>query len=172
MTKRLAIYAFVTAAALAACGGGGSSGGAAAPQPPAPTATPAGNLPLSEAVSVGGPAWVNPSSHRTLYWLDVDTATGATCTGQCLGVWPVFTPVAGSVATDNMTIITRSDGTGQQWAYQGHPLYTYAGDTGADQVNGDNFPDFGGFWHVARPSAATPTPPPGGGTPPPCHGYC
>jgi predicted lipoprotein with Yx(FWY)xxD motif len=173
MNKRLAIFAFVTAAVLAACGGGGGSGPSPVAGPPAPTATPtpAGNLPLSEAVS-GATAWVNPSSHRTLYWLDVDTATGGTCTGQCLGVWPVFAPVAGSQSTDNMTIITRSDGTGQQWAYQGHPLYTYAGDTGADQANGDNFPDFGGSWHVARPNAAAATPPPGGATPPPCHGYC
>ncbi|HEY0393550.1 MAG TPA: hypothetical protein VGD01_03560 [Candidatus Elarobacter sp.] len=172
MSKRLAILAFVMAAALAACGGGGSSGPAVGPPAPTPTPGPSGNLPQSEAVSAGGAAWVNPASHRTLYWLDVDTATGGTCTGQCLGVWPVFAPAAGSAATDNMTIITRSDGTGQQWAYQGHPLYTYAGDTGPDQVNGDNFPDFGGSWHVARPNAAAPTPPPGGGTPPPCHGYC
>jgi predicted lipoprotein with Yx(FWY)xxD motif len=173
MNNRLYAAVFVTAAMLAACGGGGSTGGSTTPPPPVttPTATtaPQGNLPLSEAIGQS-PGWVDPSSHRTLYFLDVDTATGATCTAGCLSIWPVFAPVAGSVSTDNMTITTRSDGTGQQWSYQGHPLYHYAGDTGADQANGEGIPDFGGHWHVARATAATP--PPVGETPSPCHGYC
>lgn len=177
MIKRFGILAFACSVALAACGGGGgtSSGGGGNPNPivPAPTATPApvGNLPLSEAVA-GAPAWVNPSSHKTLYYLDVDTATTQLCTGGCLSVWPAFVPAPGSANTDNMVIITRSDGTGQQWSYSGKPLYTYAGDNGADQANGDGIPDFGGHWHVARPASATggnPTPPPGDGV---CHGYC
>lgn len=166
----------LVAVVLAGCGGGGGSGSGSAPTPPQPTPTAApqsqGNLPLSEAVA-GSPGWVNPSNHKTLYFLDVDTATGATCTAGCLAVWPVFAPTSGSVASANMTIITRSDGSGQQWAYQGHPLYTFAGDSGADQANGDNVPDFGGHWHVARPAASSATPPPGGNTPPPCIGsYC
>ncbi|GAC1585638.1 MAG: hypothetical protein NVS3B7_20610 [Candidatus Elarobacter sp.] len=171
MNKRLAMCVFVIAAALAACGGGGSTGGGTVSLP-IPTATPApqGNLPLSQMVA-GAPAWVNPANNKTLYFLDVDTPTGGTCTGACLTVWPVFAPVAGSQPSGNMTMITRSDGTGQQWAYQGHPLYNFSGDSGPDQANGDNFPDFGGHWHVARATAATP--PPGGSTPPPCIGvYC
>lgn len=173
MNMRLAAAVFITAATLAACGGGGSGsgggGGGGIPQV-TPTPAPAGNLPLSEAVA-GTMGWVNPSSHKTLYFLDVDTATGGTCTGACLTVWPPLVPVSGSVANGNMTIIARSDGTGNQWAYQGHPLYNFSGDSGADQANGDGFPDFGGHWHVARPTAATP--PPGGSTPPPCQGnYC
>ncbi len=117
-------------------------------------------------------AWVDPSTHHTLYFLDVDTATGGTCTGQCLTIWPVFAPSANAAANGNMTIITRSDGTGKQWAYQAHPLYTFTGDSGADQANGDNFPDFGGHWHVARPAASSSTPAPGSSSPP-CSGvYC
>jgi predicted lipoprotein with Yx(FWY)xxD motif len=115
---------------------------------------------------------VDPSSHKTLYFLDVDTATGGTCTGACLSIWPVFAPSAGAQNNGNMTIITRSDGTGKQWAYQGHPLYTFSGDNGPDQANGDNFPDFGGHWHVARPSSSNSTPAPGSSSPP-CSGiYC
>jgi len=69
-----------------------------------------------------------------------------------------------------MTIITRSDGTGQQWAYTLKPLYTYTGDSAADQMNGEGVtePD-GGKWHVARPAGSSATPPPGD---PVCHGYC
>lgn len=117
-------------------------------------------------------AWVDPTSHKTLYFLDVDTATGGTCTGGCLSIWPVFTPSSGAQGSGNMSIITRSDGTGKQWAYQGHPLYTFTGDSGADEAHGDNFPDFGGHWHVARPAAST-TPSPGASSTPPCSGpYC
>jgi predicted lipoprotein with Yx(FWY)xxD motif len=175
MKQRLAMALLASVILVAGCsggGGGGTSGGGGGGTIPVPTPTPAGNLPLSEAVS-GSTAWVNPSSHKTLYFLDVDTATGGTCTAAaagCLGVWPAFVPVSGSAGVDNMTIIVRSDGTGQQWAYQGQPLYTYTGDSGADQANGEGIPDFGGHWHVARPQAA-PTPPPGQ-TPPPCHAYC
>ena len=183
MHTRFAMSILVTASLLAACGGGGSSGptpgggggggGVVATATPVPTATPvtagSGNIPLSESVGAA-PAWVDPSSHHTLYILDVDTATGGTCTAGCLGVWPAFVPSAGAAGAGNMTIITRSDATGRQWAYQGHPLYMYAGDAGADQSNGDNIPDFGGHWHVTRPAAATPPPV---GTTPPCTGiYC
>lgn len=173
MHRRLVIILLLATAALAACGGGGSSSNSGSTIPPPvsnPTTAPQGNVPLSEAVA-GSAGWVNPANHKTLYFLDVDTPTGGTCTGACLTEWPVLTPSSGSQASGNMTIITRSDGTGQQWAYQGHPLYTFAGDSGPDQANGDNFPEFGGHWHVARPAAATP--PPGGTTPPPCNGpYC
>ncbi|HEX3549886.1 MAG TPA: hypothetical protein VHT53_05890 [Candidatus Elarobacter sp.] len=173
MNRRL-VYFALSAVLLAACGGGGSSGGATPVTGGGGSSTSSqSNLPVQDNVA-GGAAWVEPSSHKTLYFLDVDTATGGTCTqaaSGCLSLWPPFTPIAGSVSTQDVTIITRSDGTGQQWAYQTHPLYTYAGDNGPDQANGDNFPDFGGHWHVARPSASTaPTPPAGG---PPCSGaYC
>ena len=174
MKKRLAALTFAAAVLVAGCGGGGSTGTGTNPIP-GPTQTPGaqGNLPLSESVG-GTSAWVNPSSHKTLYFLDSDTATGGACTGGCLGIWPAFTPTAGSQGSDNMTVITRGDGTGQQWAYQGHPLYNFSGDSGADQMNGDGAqePPTGtptGHWHVARPSAsATPPPNDTGG----CHGYC
>ena len=173
MQNKLSLLLFVAALALQACGGGGGSTGGS-PVPPAPQPSPTtaaqGNIPLSETVG-SSMAWVDPSNHRTLYFLDVDTATGGTCTGGCLSIWPVLAPGANAQPNGNTTIITRSDGNGKQWAYQGHPLYTYAGDSGPDQANGDNFPEFGGHWHVARPNAsATPSP---GSTSPPCSGpYC
>lgn len=169
MHKYLALIALISTGSLTACGGG-SGGGSAVSTIPAPTtsaapAAPAsqGNLPATDTVA-GASALVDPASHKTLYWLDVDTATGATCTGACLSLWPIFAPNAQAQASGTITIITRSDGNGRQFAFQGHPLYTYAGDSGPDQANGDNFPEFGGHWHVARPSGtSTSTPGPGGG---------
>ena len=163
MKNRLAILAFATAVVIAGCGGGGSTGGGSAPVPnPTPTLTTQGNIPVSQTVA-GSPGFVNPANSMTLYFLDVDTATGATCTGACIGVWPVLRPTAGSTAVANMTLVTRSDATGQQWSYEGKPLYNYTGDSGPDQANGEGVPDFGGHWHVARPNAAATAPPGGGG---------
>jgi predicted lipoprotein with Yx(FWY)xxD motif len=173
MRNRFAAFLFLAAVTLAACGGGGGSTGSTLPAPgPSATTAPQGNLPLSETVA-GSAAWVDPSTHKTLYFLDTDTATGGTCTGSCLSIWPVFKPSADAQATGNMTIITRSDGTGLQWAFQAHPLYTFSGDSGPDQANGDNFPDFGGHWHVARPSSSSSATPAPGSTSAPCVGiYC
>lgn len=166
MHKWLTAFAFLAASALAACGGGGGGGVTGVVMSPAPSQ---GNLPLSETVA-GSMAWVDPSSHKTLYFLDVDTPTGGTCTGACLSQWLVFAPNANAQPSGNVTIITRSDGTGRQYAYQGHPLYTFVNDSGPDQTHGDGIPDFGGHWHIARPNASNATPAPGGGG---CTGiYC
>jgi len=173
MKERLAILVFATAVLIAGCGGGGSSGGTAAPNPVA-TLTVQGNIPVAQTVGVSA-GFVNPANSRTLYILDVDTATGAACTAGCPGVWPVLAPTANSTPVANMTLITRSDGTGQQWAYEGHPLYNYSGDNGPDQANGEGIaePAVNGHWHVARPNAAA-TPPPsgGGGNGGGCTVYC
>lgn len=152
--NRFLFSAILAGTTLAACGGGGGGTRYGVPSVPAPSPvasnSPQGNLAVQQTVA-GSAAWVDPSTHRTLYFLDVDTATGGTCVGACLSVWPVFKPSAGSTPSGGMTMITRSDGTGLQWAFQSHPLYTFSGDSGPDQANGDNFPDFGGHWHVARP---------------------
>jgi predicted lipoprotein with Yx(FWY)xxD motif len=135
---------------------------------------PNGTAPLSETVA-GAMGFVHPESHKTLYYLDVDTATGGTCTAGCLSAWPPLTPTSGAQSTVDFTMAARTDGTGQQWDYQGHPLYNYVGDSGPDQVNGDNIPDFGGHWHVARPASAATSPPTSTPTDPPTKcpgGYC
>lgn len=170
MQKYFAVIAFISTGALAACGGGGSSSGGGSvtptmPTSPVSTTAPAsqGNLPATDMVK-GAPALVDPASHKTLYFLDVDTPTGGTCTDGCLSIWPIFAPNAQAQASGSITIITRSDGNGRQFASQNHPLYTFTGDSGPDQAFGDNFPEFGGHWHIARPAAAalssTPAPTP------------
>lgn len=150
--KPFGIAALVAAMTLAACGGGaGGSGGASYGGPP-PTNPPAQtNLPLQQTIA-GSPGFVNPANDRTLYFLDVDTPTGAKCTGGCLSIWLVLAPGNGSTAQDGFTVATRSDGTGKQWAYKNHPLYMYAGDNGPDQAHGEGIPLAGGHWHVARPT--------------------
>jgi predicted lipoprotein with Yx(FWY)xxD motif len=147
--KSFGVSALIAVTALAACGGGGSAGGGLYGGPP--TAPQQSNVPIQQSVA-GKPAFVNPTSHRTLYFLSVDTPTGSACTGGCLSIWLPIMPSAGSRAQNGFTIITRSDGTGMQWAHDSQPLYMYAGDSGPDQANGEGISFAGGHWHVARPT--------------------
>ena len=151
--ESLRVTSILTAAALAACGGGGAGGSAASAYGGLPPPSPPQNasLPLQQSVA-GKPAFVSAANHRTLYFLDVNTRTGGTCTGGCLTIWLANMPNAGAQSQGSFTIVTRSDGTGKQWDYKNHPLYAYAGDSGPDQANGEGIPFAGGHWHVARPT--------------------
>ncbi len=140
-----------------------------------PTATPGPQQNFPVLSSVGGyPAYVNPSAF-TLYVFTADGVNVSNCTlatySGCSGTWPPLTAAANATASGDLSPITRPDGS-KQWAYQGHPLYTYSRDTGPYQMNGDGLvePD-GTSWTVARP-AGTVTPPPVSATDPPCKGYC
>ncbi len=74
----------------------------------------------------------------TLYQRTSDPAPASTCTHQCAQTWPpllsngtVFstTPIKG-----NLTVQTTANG--NQVEFNGHPLYTYSGDTAPGQANG------------------------------------
>ena len=164
---------------LAGCGGGGGTSGGVDPNP-ASTATPTSaptqtsqpttqpttaSTPAStpQQMSVGGStAFVDASNQHTLYVFSADTNGVSNCTSAngCTGIWPPYTAPAGTSATGTgFTLIARSDGS-LQWAANGAPLYTYAGDNGAAQSNGQGITSFGGSWSVGRP-AASPTATPG-----------
>jgi predicted lipoprotein with Yx(FWY)xxD motif len=150
--KSLGIAAAFAAMTVAACGGGGGTAGGGLAYGGPPTSPPAkSNVPQQQTIA-GRPGFANPSNNRTLYFLDVDTPTGGTCTGGCLNIWPIIQPSSGSQNEGAFTIVTRSDGAGRQWSYKSHPLYMYSGDSGPDQSNGEGIPLAGGHWHVARPN--------------------
>jgi predicted lipoprotein with Yx(FWY)xxD motif len=96
------------------------------------------------------------------------------CSGSCATFWP---PVKGPSApgpgiTGKLGTITRSDGTAQA-TYNGHPLYTYVGDTAPGQAKGNGLNLSGGVWHevtvsVAAAAASAPSSSSGGGG---GHGY-
>ena len=48
--------------------------------------------------------------------------------------------------TGHLGTITRSGGATQE-TYDGHPLYTYVGDSGPGQAHGNNLNLNGGLWH-------------------------
>ena len=96
----------------------------------------------------------------TLYWFVPDTATKSNCNGSCAHFWPpVKGPAtAGAGVTGKLGVITRSDGS-KQAAYDGHPLYTYVGDTAPGQAKGNGLNLSGGVWHeVTASGGAAPAP--------------
>jgi len=85
----------------------------------------------------------------TLYWFALDTPRTSRCEGSCAGLWPPLTgrPVAGAGVTGTLGTIVRPGGS-LQVTYDGHPLYTYAGDSSPGQTNGNGLDVKGGYWDV------------------------
>jgi predicted lipoprotein with Yx(FWY)xxD motif len=114
------------------------------------------------STTIGGTQVLTNSAGFTLYWFVPDTSTTSKCTGSCATYWPPVKGPAtsGSGVTGTLSTITRPDGTTQA-TYNGHPLYTYAGDTAPGQANGNGKNLSGGVWHEvavsggAAPAAST-----------------
>lgn len=90
----------------------------------------------------------------TLYDFVNDTPTSSSCVAACASQWPPLTgtATAGSQVQGSLiTTITRPDGT-KQVAYNGHPLYYYAGDSAAGQTNGQGQNLNGGLWWLISPA--------------------
>jgi predicted lipoprotein with Yx(FWY)xxD motif len=87
----------------------------------------------------------------TLYWFAPDTSTSSKCFGSCAAYWPPVSgsPTAGPGVTGKLGTIKRPGG-GLQATYNGHPLYTYIGDSGPGQANGNDLDLNGGFWYDIR----------------------
>jgi predicted lipoprotein with Yx(FWY)xxD motif len=147
------------ALALTACGSSSSSSATT----PATSAPAAGGSSAPAAsggstvnmTTIKGTAVLTNSAGKTLYWFAPDTSTASKCSGSCATYWPPVTgPVtAGSGVTGTLGTITRSDGTVQA-TYDGHPLYTYVGDTAAGQAKGNNLNLSGGLWYEMTVSGA------------------
>jgi predicted lipoprotein with Yx(FWY)xxD motif len=156
MSKRWIAPAGLAAAGLIAAGCG-SSGGTGASSGSTHTGAPASTGSALKTASVGGTKVLTNAKGFTLYWFVPDTSTKSNCNGSCATIWP---PVKGpataaSGVTGKLTTITRSDGS-KQAVYNGHPLYTYTGDSGPGQNNGNGLNASGGVWHETTVSGAAP----------------
>ena len=102
-----------------------------------------------KAAKVGGVTVLTNSHGLTLYLFVPDTPAASKCTGLCTSYWPPVTgsPKAGPGVTGRLGTITRPDGTVQA-TYDGHPLYTYIGDSSPGQEQGNNLDLNGGLWYV------------------------
>ncbi len=115
-----------------------------------PTSAAAGTL---KTATIGGVSVLTNAKGLTLYWFAPDTPHRSNCNGSCAAYWPPVTghPAAGPGVTGTIGTITRSDGSTQA-TYNGHPLYTYVGDTGPGQAHGNNINLNGGLWHEVAAS--------------------
>jgi predicted lipoprotein with Yx(FWY)xxD motif len=153
MTMRTRIWAvsgaIVAAALLAACGQktGGTSGGGS------------GSSPMAEHIgtrSISGVGTVlDDAQGLTLYHLKTETNGHIQCTGSCASTWPPLlaaggtAPAAPSGVSGTFGTVKRPDG-GTQLTFDGWPLYTYSGDTGPGQANGQGIQ---GVWFAVTTSA-------------------
>jgi predicted lipoprotein with Yx(FWY)xxD motif len=87
---------------------------------------------------------------KTLYTFDKDAANESRCFDGCASAWPPFMAADGAQSKDNLTLMARKGG-GMQWAFDGKPLYYFAGDAQPGDVSGDGS---GGVWHVVKVGAA------------------
>jgi len=161
---------------LAACSAADDTPATPAPSTPAPATEPAPDAPDA----AGAPATVTTASGslgtfltdgdgRTLYLFTPDSPGVSTCTDACLQAWPALVTdgapeAAGMADATLLGTLVRDDG-GVQVTYAGWPLYAFAGDTVAGDVNGQGVE---GVWFLVAPDgtmldAATPDAPASGG---------
>ncbi len=151
--------ATATAAAVAtnnAYSGGGYGGcGRYCSGNPTPTSGSGSSTTIKTAtISVSGKSEtvLTNAQGLTLYYRTSDTPSSV-CSGGCASAWPPIiassTPSAPSSLPGKLGLL--SDANGSQVTYNGHPLYTYSGDSGPGQSNGQGV---GGVWFVVTTGLA------------------
>jgi predicted lipoprotein with Yx(FWY)xxD motif len=152
-------------AAAAACGSSSSSTSASpGKSQPAVTSSPSASLSAvtisAKSVPGVGTVLVNGKG-QTLYMLTSEKGGKITCTDDngCTKIWPdtelskgVTSATAGSgIQASMLSTVKNSDGA-LYVTYHGWPLYTYSGDNGPGQANGQGITSFGGTWYVLSTS--------------------
>src|SRR3954471_22609371 len=161
MTTRITAAGFAALALVvvaAGCGssGSGSSGGGYGSQSQSSAPAKSGAA-VGVAESNLGKILVD-SNGRTLYLFKNDTGPSSTCDGACASAWPPVTTKGAPVAVDGaakakLGTSKRADGT-TEVTYNGHPLYTYAGDSSAGMATGQGLDQFGAEWYVVSPAGS------------------
>jgi len=130
-------------------------GVAAATPKAAPAASVAAGSQVLKARPIGGTEVLTNARGLTLYSFAPDTPSRSACYGSCAAYWP---PVPGNVSagpgvTGTVGSIKRTNGSTQA-TYDGHPLYTYIGDSAPGQDSGNNLNLNGGLWRNVPVAAA------------------
>lgn len=164
-----ALLAVLGAVVIAGCGGGSSSSNSSSSEPSTTESESASATTGSESsesaesnsgaesgsttiasAEVGGVGTVLVDSEgMTVYLYTPDKGTESTCYGGCEAAWPPVVaegkPTAGEGATSSALGTTkRKDGT-MQVTYEGHPVYTFSGDSSPGEANGQ---EDDGVWFV------------------------
>jgi predicted lipoprotein with Yx(FWY)xxD motif len=120
-----------------------------------PTASSSGQLIQTAMATVNGKSEtiLTNAQGMTLYYRTTDRPPATVCSGGCASAWPPLL-VSGSTTPTSKTSLpgklsVQTDANGTQVEYNGHPLYTFSGDTAPGQTTGEGF---GGIWHVVTPA--------------------
>ena len=149
LAMSLALALFIVACGSSTGGSGpyGSSGSNTT-SASTPSSSSAASI-KTAALTVGGKSMTvfTNAQGMTLYYRTSDTPSSV-CSGGCASAWPpVLSSTMPSVSTAVPgTFSLMNDANGSQVAYNGHPLYTYSGDSAPGQSNGQGV---GNIWFVA-----------------------
>ena len=114
-----------------------------------PTSAPKPGVMLSSNSTLGN--FLVDEKGMTLYFFSKDANGQSACTEGCLANWPVFyaanLEIGSGLDQADFAVITRSDGKAQI-TYKGWPLYYFANDNAAGDVNGEGVKN---VWFVAKP---------------------
>jgi predicted lipoprotein with Yx(FWY)xxD motif len=157
-TRFLAAPALGLAVLVAACSGGGATTAPTTAPTAAPTEAPstaaespaAGGAAVNLADTAKGKVLVDGKG-MTLYIFTPDGTSGkSVCTGDCLKSWPALVsdgaPTLGDgLDAEDFASITRDDDGSKQVTFYGMPLYYFAGDKAAGDLNGEGLND---KWYV------------------------
>ena len=161
--KRSLLIAFglFIAMFIAACGsstttGGGLYGGGST-NPPAPATGGNGSAAVisTATVTVKGQSEtvLTNAQGMTLYYFTADSATQSAVSSNLAKIWHplLFTgsggPTSSTSLTGKLSVLTNANG--NQIEYNGHPLYTFSGDTAPGQTHGEGV---AGMWYVTTPN--------------------
>ena len=120
-----------------------------------PTASSSGQLIQTATATVNGKSEtiLTNAQGMTLYYRTTDKPPATVCSGGCASAWPPLLVSGSTIPTSATTLpgklSVQTDANGTQVEYNGHPLYTFSGDTGPGQTTGEGF---GGIWHVVTPT--------------------
>jgi predicted lipoprotein with Yx(FWY)xxD motif len=157
------IPTLAASALLSACGSSSSSTTASETQPAAAQTGTSSSSALVKTASnskLGGAVLVD-SHGMTLYHLSGEQSGKFICTStECLQVWHPLTAPTGATpggSVSSLSTVKRADGS-VQVTYKGAPLYTFAQDKQAGDVNGQGIKDVGTWSAVTVTTGAPATP--------------
>jgi predicted lipoprotein with Yx(FWY)xxD motif len=149
---------------VAACG---SSSSSTASGSGSASSAPAGGSPSTTAVTISaksvpgvGTVLVNGQG-KTLYLLSSEKGGKLTCTDSngCTKVWPdtelpkgMTAAQAGTGVQGSLLGTVKSSSGSLYVTYNGWPLYTFSGDSGAGAAHGQGITSFGGTWYALTTS--------------------
>ena len=156
ITFGLFIAMFIAACGSSTTTGGGLYGGGSA-NPPAPATGGNGSAAVisTTTVTVKGQSEtvLTDGQGRTLYYFTADSATQSAVSSNLAKIWHplLFTGSGGPTSSTSLTgkLNVLTDTNGNQVEYNGHPLYTFSGDTAPGQANGEGV---AGMWYVVTPN--------------------